>query len=127
MRARIPDRLILSPANLFASPTESYGKAREFLEEMRRFEITANQDGVRQGGSQSKRNVANTVARRKRQVLKRLERTREPRFIRGLDSTTVIGANAMTDEISAPVHALSHGGIRMMLKLLLNTLKHLLV
>lgn len=38
-----------------------------------------------------KRNVAKKVAGRKRRVLKRLERAREQRFIRGLDSTSVLG------------------------------------
>ena len=66
--------------------------------------------------TQVKRNVANKVARRKRRVLKRLERARERRFIRGLDSTTVIGANAMTYELAERVHAINHGGIGMMLK-----------
>ena len=68
-----------------------------------------------------KRNVANRVARRKRRVLKRLERARELRFIRGLDSTTVIGANAITYELSERVHAIGHGGIGMMMKLARNT------
>ena len=67
-----------------------------------------------------KRNVANKVARRKRRVLKRRERAREQRFIRGLDSTTVIGANAMQYELSERVHAINHGGIGMMMKLARN-------
>jgi hypothetical protein len=74
-----------------------------------------------QGGSQVKRNVAKKVARRKRRVLKRLERARERRFIRGLDSTTVIGANAIQYELSERVHAINHGGIGMMMKLARNT------
>src|SRR6187200_2510218 len=88
---------------------------------MRRFDITANQDGFQQGGSQVRRNVAKKVARRKRRVLKRLERARERRFIRGLDSTAVIGANAITHELSERSHAIGHGGIGMMIKLARNT------
>lgn len=88
---------------------------------MRRFGITTNRIAWPQGGSQVKRNVANKVARRKRRVLKRLERARERRFIRGLDSTTVIGANAITYELSERVHAINHGGIGMMMKLARNT------
>jgi hypothetical protein len=68
-----------------------------------------------------KRNVAKKVARRKRRVLKRLERARERRFIRGLDSTTVIGANSITYELSERCHAIGHGGIGMMIKLARNT------
>lgn len=37
--------------------------------------------------------------------------------MRGLDSTPVIGANAMQYELSERVHAIGHGGIGMMLKL----------
>ena len=68
-----------------------------------------------------KRNVANKVARRKRRVLKRLERARELRFIRGLDSTSVIGANSIQYELSERVHAINHGGIGMMMKLARST------
>lgn len=68
-----------------------------------------------------KRNVAKKVARRKRRVLKRLERARERRFIRGLDSTTVIGANAITYELPERSHAIGHGGIGMMIKRARNT------
>ena len=64
-----------------------------------------------------KRNVAKKVARRKRRVLKRLELARERRFIRGLDSTPVIGANAIAYELSERSVAIGHGGIGMMLKL----------
>ena len=46
---------------------------------------------------------------------------RERRFIRGLDSTTVIGANAIQHELSERVHAISHGGIGMMMKLARST------
>lgn len=66
-------------------------------------------------------NVANKVGRRKRRVLKRLERAREQRFIRGLDSTTVIGANSIQYELSERVQAINHGGTSMMLKLARNT------
>lgn len=68
-----------------------------------------------------KGNVAKKVARRKRRVLKRLERARERRFIRGLDSTSVIGANAIQYELSERVHAINHGGIGLMMKLARNT------
>ena len=68
-----------------------------------------------------KRNVAKKVARRKRRVLKRLERARERRFIRGLDSTSVIGANAIQYELSERVHAINHGGIGLMMKLARST------
>lgn len=68
-----------------------------------------------------KRNVAKKLARRKRRVLKRLERARERRFIRGLDSTTVIGANAIAYELSERCYAIGHGGIGMMIKLARNT------
>ena len=64
-----------------------------------------------------KRNIAKKVSRRKRRVLKRLEHARERRFIRGLDSTSVIGANALTYELSERSQAIGHGGIGMMLKL----------
>ena len=88
---------------------------------MRRFGITTNRIAWPQGGSQVKRNVANKVARRKRRVLKRLERARELRFIRGLDSTSVIGANSIQYELSERVHAINHGGIGMMMKLARST------
>ena len=68
-----------------------------------------------------KRNVAKKVAGRKRRVLKRLERAREQRFIRGLDSTSVLGANAIQYELSERVHAINHGGIGMMMNLARST------
>ena len=68
-----------------------------------------------------KRNVAKKVARRKRRVLKRLEQAREFRFIRGLDSTSVIGANSIHYELLERVHAINHGGIGMMMKLARST------
>ena len=64
-----------------------------------------------------KRNVAQKVARRKRRVVKRLQRAREQRFIRGLDSNTVIGSNSIRYELSDRVQAIGHGGIGMILKL----------
>jgi len=64
-----------------------------------------------------KRNITKRVARRKRRVLKRLERAREQWFIRGLDSTSVIGSNAIAYELSDRAQAICHGGIGMMLKL----------
>lgn len=68
-----------------------------------------------------KRNVANKVARRKRRVLKRLERARQRRFIRGVDSTTVIGAKKIGYELSERCQAICHGGVGMMMKLARNT------
>ncbi|MFM7168489.1 MAG: hypothetical protein ACKPJD_14515 [Planctomycetaceae bacterium] len=41
------------------------------------------------------RNIAKTVARRKRRVLKRLENVRDQRFVRGLDSSTVLGSKGV--------------------------------
>ena len=64
-----------------------------------------------------KRNITKGVARRKRRVLKGLERARDQRFIRGLDSTSVIGSNAIAYELSDRAQAICHGGIGMMLKL----------
>ena len=64
-----------------------------------------------------KRNVAQKVARRKRRVVKRLQRAREQRFIRGLDSNTVIGSNPIRYELSDRIQAIGHGGIGMILKL----------
>ena len=75
---------------------------------------TTNRNALPQGGSQVKRNVAKKVARRKRRVVKRLERARGRRFIRGLASTSVIGANAVPYELSERVHAIGLGGIRLL-------------
>ncbi len=68
-----------------------------------------------------KRNVAKKVARRKCRVLKRLERARQQRFIRGLDATSVIGANSIRYELSERIHAINHGGMGMMMKLARDT------
>ena len=68
-----------------------------------------------------KRNVAKKVARRKCRVLKRLERARQQRFIRGLNATSVIGANSIRYELSERIHAINHGGIGMMMKLARST------
>jgi hypothetical protein len=64
-----------------------------------------------------KRNVAKKVSKRKRRVLKRLAKARTDRFVRGADSTCVIGANAIGYELSERVHAIGHGGIGMVMKL----------
>jgi hypothetical protein len=64
-----------------------------------------------------KRNVAKKVSKRKRRVLKRLAKARADRFVRGADSTCVIGANAVGYELSERVHAIGHGGIGMVMKL----------
>ena len=67
-----------------------------------------------------KRNIAKKVARRKRRVLKRLENARSQRFVRGLDSSTVLGSKGIRYELSQKVHAIAHGGIGMMFKLARN-------
>ena len=67
-----------------------------------------------------KRNIAKKVARRKRRVLKRLENARAQRFVRGLDSSTVLGSKGIRYELSQKVHAIAHGGIGMMFKLARN-------
>ncbi len=64
-----------------------------------------------------KQDVATMVSGRKRRVLKWLEQAREHRFIRGLESTTVIDANPITYELSGRCQAINHGGIGMMMKL----------
>lgn len=64
-----------------------------------------------------KRNVAKKVARRKRRVLKRLALARQRRFARGSDSTSVVGANTISYELSERSQAISHGGIGMIFKL----------
>ena len=68
-----------------------------------------------------KRNIASQVARRKRGVLKRLEMARQRRFMWGLDSANVIGANSIQYELSERSHAINHGGIGMLMKLARNT------
>ncbi|MFM8844210.1 MAG: hypothetical protein ACKOFJ_08350 [Actinomycetota bacterium] len=67
-----------------------------------------------------KRNIAKKVARRKRRVLKRLQNARAQRFVRGLDSSTVLGSKGIRYELSQKVHAIAHGGIGMMFKLARN-------
>ncbi|MFM7056874.1 MAG: IS1380 family transposase [Planctomycetota bacterium] len=69
-----------------------------------------------QGGSQVRRKIAKKVARRKRRELKRLDKARAQRFVRGLDSTPVLAANGIRYELSQKVQAIAHGGIGMMFK-----------
>ncbi len=65
--------------------------------------------------------IASKMARRKFRVLKRLEMARQRRFMRGLDSTSVIGANSIQYALSERSHAINYGGIGMMMKLVQNT------
>lgn len=67
------------------------------------------------------RNVAGKLARSKARVLKRLERARRNRFVRGLEGTPVIGASAIRYELSDRTHAIAHGGVGLMLKLARST------
>ena len=80
---------------------------------MRTFGITTNQTALHQRGSRVERNVANKVARRKRRVLKGLERARQRRFIQEVDCKTVIGAKKMGYELPERCQVICHGGIGM--------------
>ena len=68
-----------------------------------------------------KRNVTQKVARRKHRVLKRLQRARDNRFVRGADHSPVIGSNAMRYELSERVQAIGHGGIGLLVRLAQST------
>jgi hypothetical protein len=54
----------------------------------------------------SRQNIAKKVVRRKRRVLKRIEKARTQRFVRGLDSTTLPGSHGIRRELSQQAHAI---------------------